>query len=169
MIIHDLSKAQAEAVLAGIKDDTVISDNGKIKNCIGCFGCWIKTPSECVIKDGYEHIGGLLSQCSNLLIISECLYGGYSAFVKNVMDRSISYVHPYFEIRNGEMHHKRRYDNTINLNVCFYGEDITQDEKTTAVGLVCANALNMRAALGFVNFTTIGELMNGGYFEGRIG
>ena len=22
----------------------VISPNGSIRNCIGCFGCWVKTP-----------------------------------------------------------------------------------------------------------------------------
>lgn len=26
-------------------------NRNNVKNCIGCFGCWIKTPGECVIYD----------------------------------------------------------------------------------------------------------------------
>ena len=25
--------------------------NKKLATCIGCFGCWIKTPGECILKD----------------------------------------------------------------------------------------------------------------------
>ena len=35
----------------------VISPRGSIRNCIGCFGCWIKTPGKYVIHDGYESTG----------------------------------------------------------------------------------------------------------------
>ncbi|WP_407654270.1 MULTISPECIES: hypothetical protein [Caproicibacterium] len=35
-----------------------------------------------------------LSQCDELILISKCCYGGFSPFVKNVLDRSIPYIHP---------------------------------------------------------------------------
>lgn len=105
-----------------VEDDNckIIYDSGNIRHCIGCFGCWIKTPETCVIKDGYENMGELMSKCNELILISKCTYGGYSTFVKNVLDRSISYISPHFEMRNKEMHHKRRYNNIIDITACFY-------------------------------------------------
>jgi multimeric flavodoxin WrbA len=128
-----------------IKSDdkfTIIYNNGNLHHCIGCFGCWIKTPGQCVIKDEYSNMGQLLSRCDELILISKCTYGGFSPFVKNILDRAISYISPYFVIRNGEMHHKRRYDNVISISAYFYGGDITQSEKETAKSLVTANAVN---------------------------
>ena len=57
--------------------------------------------------------------CSEMLIISKCVYGSYSPFVKNVLDRSISYIHPYFTVKNGEMHHQQRYKRDFRLKVVF--------------------------------------------------
>ena len=144
LLIHDLEKNDFNSIIHKLDDSIkVVSDDGTIQNCIGCFGCWIKTPGECVIKDKYSDMGELLSKCDTVIIISKCYYGGYSPFVKNVLDRSISYVHPYFVIRNGDMHHRRRYDNRFDLKVTFYGEEITENEKQTAVELVKANSINL--------------------------
>ena len=35
----------------GHEVDVMILRNEKIGACLGCFGCWLKTPGECVIKD----------------------------------------------------------------------------------------------------------------------
>lgn len=105
-----------------------------IQHCIGCFGCWAKTPGKCVIHDGFEDTGIMMSQCSELIFISKCYYGSVSPFVKMVQDRAISYIHPNFVIRQKEMHHKRRYKNVISLSAYFYGENITDNEKITEIG-----------------------------------
>ena len=133
IIIHDLRNFN-EKVLLG-KDTVIISDNGIIRPCICCFDCWIKTPGQCVIKDGYENMGDLWSRCNRLIIISQCYYGGYSPFVKNVLDRSVcSYQLPYFTKIKGEMRHPKRYKNNIELSIHFYGK-ISENEKETALML----------------------------------
>lgn len=42
LVIHDLPAGAMPAV----KDENIIEicDDGSIKSCIGCFGCWLKTP-----------------------------------------------------------------------------------------------------------------------------
>ncbi|HHU07858.1 MAG TPA: flavodoxin family protein [Clostridiaceae bacterium] len=135
----------------------VIYNDGNLHYCIGCFGCWIKTPGQCVIKDGYSNMGQLLSRCDELILVSKCTYGGFSPFIKNLLDRSISYISPYFVTRNGEMHHKRRYDNVISISAYFYGEDISQSEKETAKSLVSANAVNYDGKVKNVLFFSTAE------------
>ncbi len=130
----------------------IIKPQSDIRHCIGCFGCWIKTPGKCVIHDGYENTGIDMSKCSELILISRCCYGSTSPFVKTVQDRAISYIHPDFVLRKGEMHHKRRYRNVISLSAYFYGEAITETEKKTARSLIHANADNYDAQVGAVRF-----------------
>lgn len=139
----------------------IIKPKGNIKHCIGCFGCWVKTPGQCVIHDGYENTGIDMSKCTELIFISKCYYGSVSPFVKTVQDRAISYIHPDFVIRKGEMHHKRRYQNTISLSAHFYGENITDEEKETAKNILNANADNYDGTVKGIHFyQTLQELEN---------
>lgn len=143
LLIHDLEVEQFNNLFPKLSDDvTVISDNKTIHSCVGCFDCWVKTPGTCIIKDDYQNMGELFSRCNELVIISRCYYGGYSPFVKNVLDRSISYILPYFTIRNKEMHHKSRYLKPIKISSIVYSKDITEKEMNTMESLVAANAIN---------------------------
>ncbi len=143
ILIHDLDNDLFASLFPGTYEDVqIISDNGSIQHCIGCFGCWIKTPGKCVLNDGYDNMGELLSKSEKVTIISRCFYGCYSPFVKNILDRSIPWLLPFFKTRNNETHHKRRYQNNMQLAVHFYGEKITAEERETAKKLVKANCSN---------------------------
>lgn len=132
---------------------TVLSDTGRIRPCIGCFCCWLKTPGRCVIRDGFEHMGALLSEADELLIISRCSFGGFSPFVKNVLDRSIGYLLPYFRIIRGEMHHRIRPKRApLPLRILFYGENITEEEKAEAESYVRSVCINLEAELRELRF-----------------
>lgn len=162
LIIHDLSNEEFKKLFPKeLKDTKVISNDGTIKNCIGCFGCWIKTPGVCVIRDNYGDMGEILSKCEEITIISRCCYGGYSPFVKNVLDRGISYVHPDLVMRNGEMHHKRRYDNKFIMNIWFYGDDITEKEQETARKLIKGNEVNYDSKVSNIFFVNSINEMEG--------
>jgi multimeric flavodoxin WrbA len=88
-----------------------------IKYCNGCFGCWVKTPGECVFADDSykvrsEYIG------SDLVIFSSPIIAGFtSALLKKTQEKLLPLIHPYFEKENGEFHHRRRYDNYPNIGV----------------------------------------------------
>lgn len=153
LLIHDLEKSEIKNIFKNSLDEMMVfSKDDLIHHCIGCFECWIKTPGVCVIEDDYKDMGGWLAKCEKLIIISKCSYGGFSPFVKNVLDRSIPYIHPYFVIINGEMHHRRRYQNNIDVQVCFYGDNLTEKEKHTAQKLVEANAINLYWEINSISF-----------------
>lgn len=147
-IIHDLTD---DAGLPSLKEGVlVINSNRILKNCIGCFGCWTKTPGSCIIDDGFQGIG---RESNALILISRCVYGGLSPQVKKAMDRSISYLLPFFTIRGDQqMHHVCRYDKQIELTIFFYGTDITENEMETARKLVERNAINLNARAYSVRF-----------------
>ena len=149
LIIYDIPTEYIEKFTND--EDILVNANEIHRYCIGCFGCWLKTPGKCIIKDGFENMGQRLSQVSAFILISKATFGSYSSAVKNVLDRSISYVLPFFEIRNGEMHHGERYHNDLTISALFYG-DMSEEEKQTAENLVKANAVNINAALGRVHF-----------------
>lgn len=149
LIIYDVPIGHIEQYTND--DDILVNASDIHRYCIGCFGCWLKTPGKCIIKDGFGDMGQRLSQVEEFILISKATFGSYSSAVKNVLDRSISYVLPFFEIRNGEMHHGERYQNALTISALFYGH-MTENEKRTAQNLVKANAVNLNAALGKVHF-----------------
>ena len=155
LIIYDIAP-ELMAQCTNPEEDILVNANEIRKFCIGCFGCWLKTPGECVIRDGFENMGGDLSKVKEFILVSKAIFGSYSSPVKNVLDRSISYVMPFFEIRNGEMHHAERYHNRLTVSSVFYG-DMTEAEKQTARNLLKANAVNLNAELGAAHFVGTAE------------
>ena len=75
------------------------------------------------------------------MIITKNLYGGYSAAVKNVLDRSIGTSTPFSTYRGRQMHHTLRYGRHDLVKVIVYGE-VTEQEKETFRYLVERNAIN---------------------------
>lgn len=144
LIIHDLIEQDAQP-MQELPGAELFSANPPVKHCIGCFGCWVKTPGTCVIHDRCASLPHLLSQSGEMIILSRITYGGYSPEVKAVLDRSIGYLLPYFRLVGGEMHHCMRYDNPLQLTVHFYGTDISKMEQEIARRVVSANAVNFGA------------------------
>jgi len=149
VIIHDLDPEEFLNAFPGLQnreDVRIIAETqGTMKKCIGCFGCWIKTPSHCIIKDSYNEMPTQFAG-DEMVVISRCVYGGYSRFIKNVFDRSIGSGTPFFEIRNGELKHvmrEKKGNGSVNFSVYMYGDTITDREKEMMTGLYNANKANM--------------------------
>ena len=172
VVIHDMNREEFQKIYEKLKVEVIekkikksrnwienneeevkiISDENKIKNCTGCFCCWIKNPGRCILKDGYENLAELYSKAEKIIIISKCCYGTYSPFVKNVLDRSIPYLLPFFKLKNNEMHHTIRYKKKLLLEVYFYGKDLTELEKNIAEKTVKANCINLNVKKFNVSF-----------------
>ena len=152
LVIHDLDPKGWEQIAKNYEDCEIISDNGKIRPCVGCFGCWNKDPGKCVMNDGYENMGYLIHHADEVIIISRYTYGGLSGNVKNFIDRSLAYILPQFEIVKGESHHQKRYAETKPMTFIFYGNDISEEEKKSAQRYANALCTNMRSTVKDVVF-----------------
>ena len=139
VIVSDLGSQYAGLIEA--KCDWIIEADGKYAPCQGCFGCWTKHPAACFMKDRLQQVCRMIGQADELLVITKNLYGGYSADIKNVLDRSIGTSTPFSTYRGRQMHHTLRYGKHDLWKVIVYGE-ITEKEKETFRYLAERNALN---------------------------
>ncbi|MDD1708163.1 MAG: flavodoxin family protein [Methanoregulaceae archaeon] len=96
----------AGAESAGAETENIFLARKKIKHCLGCFGCWWKTPGTCVQSDDMaELIEKYLS--ADVVIFATPLYiDNVSGIMKNFMDRIIPMGDPHFEKDpHGEVRH----------------------------------------------------------------
>ncbi len=80
-----------------------------LKGCSGCFGCWVKTPGECVKRDDSATVCRAAINADLLLLASPMTMGFTTALLKRAADQMIPLVHPYFVVEGGEVHHRARY------------------------------------------------------------
>lgn len=141
VIIHDLSDEIFSSMQIDTGESAVISALNNAAQCRGCFGCWLRTPGQCIMKDSLQNTGAQICTAETLIIISRCVFGGFSPEIKKIIDRSIPGILPFFTRRNGEMHHICRYKTHVDLRVFFYGE-CTEEECDLAESIVAANGVN---------------------------
>jgi multimeric flavodoxin WrbA len=108
------------SALAGRVDDIerVTLREIDIAPCAGCFGCWTRTPGECVFADDSRDV--LRSYVGSDIVVyaTPVTFGGYSSPLKKMLDRFIPVLDPRFAVVGGEVHHRlryRRYPKTIGL------------------------------------------------------
>ena len=80
-----------------------------LKGCSGCFGCWVRTPGECVKKDDSARVCREAIGSDLLLLASPVTMGFTTALLKRAADQMIPIIHPYFVVQGGEVHHRARY------------------------------------------------------------
>ena len=110
LLIHDLTEKEFKKIFQTVpRDVMILSPSQNIHPCIGCFSCWVRTPSYCIIKDDYQLMSDVFSKISELIIVSKCCYGSYSPYVKNVIDRSLPYLLPFLELFLVQIHVYKNY------------------------------------------------------------
>ena len=93
------------------------------------------------MKDTLRQVCRVIGQADEMVIVTKNLYGGYSAAVKNVLDRSIGTSTPLSTYRGRQMHHTLRYGRHDLWKVIVYG-DVTEAEQASFRYLAERNALN---------------------------
>ncbi len=81
----------------------------KIGYCVGCFGCWLENPGECLIADDGREVCRAAIQSDLLITASPISMGFISSLLKRSLDRMIPLVLPHLEVDHDEIHHRKRY------------------------------------------------------------
>lgn len=114
----------------------------KITNCVGCFGCWTKTPGKCVIRDDAVKIYPRIASSDRVMYISRVKYGSYDVVMKTMLERAIPIQQAFIRLLNGETHHVQRNVAPKQATIIGYG-DISEREEKTFQKLIQRNAKNM--------------------------
>lgn len=118
--------------------------------CTGCWGCWVKTPGECVAADDGPRVLQEVIQSDFLLWAAPMKMGFPSALLKKMLDKSIPLVHPYFAVDHNEAHHRARYAHYPRLGLLLDPEPgAPESDITLAADIFARTALNMKSQLAF--------------------
>jgi hypothetical protein len=126
-----------------------------LKGCSGCWGCWVKTPGECSKGDDSEAICRAAIDSDLVVLASPMVMGFTTALLKRAADQMIPLLHPYFEMEEGEMHHRARYGR-YPLMALILGPDPATDAEDLAITeqMWARMARNMKSRLAM---TTIAD------------
>lgn len=114
----------------------------KISNCVGCFGCWTKTPGRCVIRDDATKVYPWIARSDTVLYVSRIKYGGYDAVMKTMLERAIPVQQAFLRIVDHETHHVQRAVALKDATILAYG-DSEEEERDIFRQLIARNAHNM--------------------------
>lgn len=113
-----------------------------IAGCLGCFGCWTKTPGKCVIRDDAVKVYPLIAESDRIIYVSRIKYGCYDTVMKTMLERTIPVQQAFLRLLNGETHHVQRNVSMKKATVIAYGAS-DEEEREVFRSLVDRNAANM--------------------------
>ena len=97
--------------------------------CRGCFDCWVKTPGECVMRDGITEINRTCMTSDVVVYLCPVVFGQFSANMKYAIDRWLPNMLPYFIVRkDGSTMHSPRYTDYPAQIFLGYGEHLSETE-----------------------------------------
>jgi len=106
-----------------------------VKDCIGCWTCWWKTPGRCIYKDldefYHQYIGA-----DKAIIFSKVTKGFVSGNLKTLFDRMIPLYLPYVTYTTGESMHVPRYEKYPDIEFYYDGEFETAEGRQIFVDYI---------------------------------
>ncbi len=126
-----------------------------IRYCIGCFGCWVKTPGECSnAADDTRVVRREYINSSLAIIASPVIMGFTSALLKRAHDRLLPLLLPYIRLYEGESHHVPRYDKYPLISLLVQPDGKTDTEDIEIISEIYRrDAINFKTSFLFTQTT----------------
>lgn len=119
MMLNPLVEGMREA---GGEVDVINLREKKIRNCIGCFTCWTKTPGKCLHKDDMTHeLFPKFLACDLVVYASPLYFHTLNATMAAFMERTLPAAFPFFEQdADGKTFHpmRNKIPASVLLTVC---------------------------------------------------
>lgn len=100
-----------------------------LASCIGCFGCWVKDPGRCLIRDTMDDLNNRCMRSDVVVYLSPVVFGQFSGNMKCAIDRWLPNMLPYFIRRpDGSTIHSPRYKTYPCQFMIGYGDGLSAED-----------------------------------------
>ncbi len=127
VIIQDLPKKQWEELAqnSGIQERDIVIGEGMDWN-------WDKE---------------IIGTCAKFIVISRCVYGGFSPFIQSIFEQSQGYIGTFLELRRGQTQFEvmNKNKDTFEMVCCFYGDFIRIKEEQLARLQAVSDGISLQA------------------------
>jgi multimeric flavodoxin WrbA len=122
-----------------------------LRYCIGCWGCWVKTPGQCSNGDATcLAMDRAVINADFVLWAAPLKMGFPSSLLKMALDKHLPLIHPYMVVDHGESHHRKRYAHYPRVGLLLEKEAGTDAGDLQIVSdICCRTALNFKTRLEF--------------------
>ena len=121
-----LQKFLEGAARAGAVTETIYLRNYRIRNCLGCFACWLKTPGRCIQQDDMtEELFDRLLQADLAVLATPLYHFTLNARLKAFIERTLPMNQPFFMDTGRQTTHPYRFEKVprvVALSVCGFPE-----------------------------------------------
>jgi multimeric flavodoxin WrbA len=128
---------------AGAEVELFYTKDLKIKPCQGDYICWLKTPGKCIHKDDMEMLLPKLAKADAWVFATPVYFDGISGTLKNLIERMLPLVEPFYELRDGHCRHPRREGTKsgkiVLVSNCGFWEMDNFDPLLVHVKAICKN------------------------------
>lgn len=141
-------EAAAQLAARGCEVERVTARELDVRACAGCFGCWVRTPGECVIGDDARAVAASAANADVFAIVTPVRFGSYGSLAKSVLDRMICLISPHFTMVDGEIHHAKRYERYprwVALGTSALTGEVLADEAAVFERLAERNSVNFHS------------------------
>lgn len=116
--------------------------------CMGCFGCWVKTPGECIIEDKMKEINKSFINSDAVVYLNPIVFGQFSSNIKSALDRWIPNILPFFITRpDGSTMHPARYDKYPSQLIIGYGDELNAQDARLFTDITKKHRRNVEAII----------------------
>lgn len=134
--LEGMSEAGAEIELSYTK-------KLNINPCQGNFICWFKTPGKCFQKDDMQMLYPKLREADIWVFATPVYVDGITGPMKNLIDRLIPLIQPYFEMRDDHCRHSlcegTKHGKVVLVSTCGFWEMDNFDPLLVHMKAACKN------------------------------
>ena len=152
---QSMTELMLDYLVAGMRDagaeiEIVNLREKNVKNCVGCFTCWTKTPGECIHKDDMTKELFPKWLDSDLVVYATPLYHyTVNAEMKVFIERTLPVAEPFVEQRDNRSVHPLRqaFPDAVVLSVAGFPEMSVFDQLSHYVTFLFGRLGRLRAEI----------------------